>query len=138
MKIHLIYGKSDAGKTTTCRKLLKTLLAFGASLRFYETFGDSDFYALLTIGDKTVGIYSAGDEKSHLRYALNFGRERNCDVLVAVVSYYKHYSDLLDGMEEDKDYWWHTLEKGNDSADKRNYSNQIVLVLLNTIIGTNN
>lgn len=133
MKIHLIYGKSDAGKTTTCRKLLRTLMALNAAFRFYEAFGESDFQTMLTIDQKTICIYSAGDEKLHLNYALEFGKEKGCDILIAVVSCNKHYSASLKGYEEGKDFFWHILEKGADDSLKEMNSNKMVLELLKSI-----
>jgi len=133
MKLHLIYGEAYVGKTTTCHKLLKLLLTFGAILKIYEAFGDSDFQATLTIGSKTIGIYSAGDEKAHLRCALEFGRNNSCDILIGTVSYYKHYSELLQTFEEGKDLWWHTLNMGNTDSEKTKKSNDILINLLNAI-----
>ena len=138
MLLHLIYGESYVGKTTTCRKLLKALLVFDATVAVYEAFGKSDFRAKLTAGTKTIGIYSAGYNKGHLRRAMDFGRETECDIMIGAVNYHTHYNELLQDFKEGSNLWWHTLEMGNDTVDKQNYSNQIVLELLNAIIERNN
>lgn len=88
MLLHLIYGESNADKITICRKLLKALLVFDATVAVYEAFGKSDFRAKLTAGTKTIGIYSAGYNKGHLRRAMDFGRKTECDIMIGAVNYH--------------------------------------------------
>ena len=65
---------------------------------------------------------------------MDFGRKTECDIMIGAVNYHTHYNELLQDFKEGSNLWWHTLEMGNDTADKQNYSNQIVLELLNAII----
>lgn len=136
MKTFLIYGEKNAGKTTTCRRLLNTLRGLAQTVNFYEFFEWGDFKSILTINDKKVAIYSAGDEKYHLQAALDFGKAWECDVLVAVVSYRIHYNEPLEEMEAGKDFIWHTLEKGVDEKEMEINELRITLELLNKIATT--
>ncbi|MDE6049349.1 MAG: hypothetical protein K2G09_06620, partial [Paramuribaculum sp.] len=86
MKIYLIYGERDSGKTTTCAKILKSLIALGASVNSYETLRwKDDFKALTAFQGKTIGIYSPGDSKTQLQAAINMGKNKGCDILIATI-----------------------------------------------------
>ncbi len=135
MKIFLIYGEKDAGKTTTCQKILDWLNFKGWNQQAYQSFDKpsadwyGDFCVKGTFHDKAIAIYSAGDEKAHLSEALSFAHESPCcDILIATVRKGIHYIDpLTNHVNQSNDtVEWVTLEK--DSISKTMDENEEVLV----------
>lgn len=124
MKIILIYGEENAGKTTTCRKIFDWLNSHGWNQQKYQSFDkpSADWYGDFCVkgifNGKTVSIYSAGDERAHLRAALIFAHESPCsDILIATVRKGIHYiaplTTLVDKSNDTVE--WLTLKKGHTS-----------------------
>lgn len=131
MKIFLLYGEKDAGKTTTCRKLLKCIMALGGAIVSYDTFKwVKDFKCVTTFANKRIGIYSPGDEKSHLRDAISFGFEQKCDILVATVRKGISYNSALNEMDLENDCVWITLGKEATTNLQDSNENHIVIKLI--------
>ncbi|WP_300910254.1 hypothetical protein [Muribaculum intestinale] len=134
MKIYLIYGEKDAGKTTTCNKLLKCILSLGGTLKSYDTFDwAEDFKSVAEFEGKRIGIYSPGDERGHLSGAITLGVDNNCDILVATVRKGIAYNAPLQKMGEENPEKWITLVKGGTEAERDNYENRVVIGLLDNI-----
>lgn len=134
MKIYLIYGEKDAGKTTTCHKLLKCLLSLGGVLKFHETFAwENDFKSITEFEGKRIVIYSPGDDCGHLRDAIAFGTDNNFDILVATVRKGIAYSATLKEMDGSNSVEWITLHKGATDAEREHNENGIVLEQLDKI-----
>lgn len=134
MKIYLIYGEQDAGKTTACRKLYNCIISLGGVLKFYDTFKwENDFKCVTEFDGKRLGVYSPGDERGHLSDAIAFGNENNCDVLVAAVRKRIAYNAPLQEMGDTNSDKWLTLDKGVTEDERRWNVNRIVIALLNKI-----
>ncbi|MDE5829583.1 MAG: hypothetical protein K2H48_06315 [Duncaniella sp.] len=121
MKIFLIYGEQDAGKSTVCRRLFYALKGLDATVDYYERFEWGDFKAIQTLNGAKIAIYSAGDEKQHLLAARKFGQDKGCDVLISAVRYHTHYNETLEDLTCEKDFFWLTLDKGSDT-DEMNFN----------------
>ena len=136
MKTYLIYGEQNAGKSTTCRRLFSTLRGLDATVDYYERFEWGDFKAVLTLNGVKIAIYSAGDEKQHLKNAIVLANEKNCEILVAVVRSRTHYNETLQDLTCGEDFFWFTLETGDD-IDQININEfRMVINLLNEIVKT--
>ncbi len=134
MKIYLIYGEKDAGKTTACQKLLKCILSLGGKLKSYDTFTwNNDFKSVTEFESKRIGIYSPGDERGHLSEAITFGTDHNCDILVATVRKGIAYNAPLNEMSDSNSGEWITLHKGATDAELDYNENGIVIELLDRI-----
>lgn len=126
MKIILIYGEENAGKTTTCRKILDWLNSYGWNQQKYQSFDkpSADWYGDFCVkgifNGKTIAIYSAGDERAHLRAALIYANEPPiCDILIATVRKGIHYTAPLTTFvtQPNDTVLWLTLEKGCTSKE---------------------
>lgn len=133
MKIFLIYGEKDAGKSTSCSKILKLLSALGAKVKFYDTFSWGDFKALMTFENKLIGIYTPGDERAHLRESIAFGSDYDCDILVAPVRKGIAYNAPLEEISDKDVAEWITIAKGADSAEIEHLENGLAIDVLNKI-----
>lgn len=134
MEIKILYGEEGVGKSTTCRKLLKVLVALNARVLAYEEFEWGDFKATLLINGKRVSIYSAGDEKGHLRNAIEYGRNSKCALLVCCERKYIHWKETIEGLKDGEYHEWLTLESYKEMNEKDKQQNKIVLNILNSII----
>ena len=133
MKLLLIYGEQDAGKSTSCLRLYHTLKGLDATVEFYERFSWGDFKSVVTLNGSKIAIYSAGDEKQHLMNAIEFGQNQGCEVLVAVVRYKTHYNETLQELTCGEDFFWFTLDKGNDHNEMNRNESRMVMQLLDEI-----
>lgn len=134
MKIYLIYGERDSGKTNTCAKILKSLIALGASVNFYETFKwEGDFKTVTAFQGKTIGIYSPGDSKAQLQAAINMGKNKGCDILIATIRKNIAYKDVLEKCAARYPQEWMYIEKGNNENEMERIETQMALEMLNKI-----
>lgn len=134
MKIILIYGEQDAGKSTTCSKILKLLLALSAKIKSYDTFEWGDFKALVEFEDKLIGIYSPGDESAHLSEAINFGVSKECDFLIATVRKGIQYNAPLATIHADDSQEWQYLDKGSNETEKDRLENKLAILTIEKIL----
>lgn len=134
MEIKILYGEEGVGKSTSCRKLLKVLVALSAQVLVYEEFEWGDFKATLLINGKRVSIYSAGDEKGHLRNAIEYGRTSKCAFLLCCERSYIHWKETIEGLKDWETYDWLTLKAYEEMNEKDIQQNKIVINLLNSII----
>lgn len=139
MKILLIYGEKDAGKTTACHLLLNELKADSATCGLCDGIdgrpfaqGD-DFRAVLAYKGKTIGIFSAGDAKAYVAAAIDFGLQIKCDYLVATVRKGIHYNASLNRRAPGATCEWFELVKGNSPAEMTQNEVQIVKAIINKI-----
>ncbi|MDE7411368.1 MAG: hypothetical protein K2M94_04940 [Paramuribaculum sp.] len=139
MRILLIYGVMNAGKTTACHLLFNDLKAIGATCSQCDGIdgrsfmqGD-DFKALLMFRNKIVGIYSAGDGKDYVAAAIDFGLQNKCDYLVATVRKGIHYSASLNRRAPGDTCEWFELAKGNSPAEMTQYEAKIISSIIDNI-----
>lgn len=134
MKIYLIYGEQNVGKSTACRHLFSVMKGLDATVDFYERFEWGDFKAALTLNGVKTAIYSAGDEKHHLEDAIDFSAKRECEILVAVVRSRTHYNETLRDLTCGEDFFWFTLESGRDIEEMDANESRIVVNILKEIV----
>ena len=134
MRLLLIYGELDAGKSTTCLRLHKMLKGIDAIVDFYERFPWGDFKSVLKLHGTKIAIYSAGDEKQHLQNAIDFGNSQACDLLVAVVRTGTHYNETLADLTRGEDFEWFTLVKGINTDEVSLNETRMVIQLFNEIV----
>jgi len=79
MIIVLLIGKSNCGKTTTCKQLYQELISEHAKIQktTYKENG-GDFSCVLNYKEKIIAIKSAGDSRNRVREAL----KKQCDILI--------------------------------------------------------
>ena len=84
MKIIVLNGKAECGKTTVLKKLYAKLVA---SELFYQTFfhpeSRYDLSAIFEYSDKKLGITTLGDSKADLEKAFKIFIEQGCDLVVS-------------------------------------------------------
>lgn len=96
----------------------------------YGTFDWGDFYATLIFEGLKIAIYSAGDAKSLFKGGIDYGEEEGADILVGVLSKGKHYSEVLEGYEENKDYFWFHLPFEDEIEEKSINENHLIMRVL--------
>lgn len=85
MKIIILEGKDETGKSLTMNLVYAYLLNKGAYLIDYSkiTYGSPcDFEAILKYEEKSVAIYSLGDTKYQCANAVKSYEEKKIDVLI--------------------------------------------------------
>ena len=133
MKIFLVYGEKDAGKSTACSKILKLLSALSAKVKFYDTFSWGDFKTLVTLENKLIGIYTPGDERAHLREAIAFGYDNGCDILIAPVRKGIAYNAPLEEISDKDEAEWVEIAKGAVEDEMEHLENGLAIYILNKI-----
>lgn len=134
MKRYLIYGDSETGKSTCCRKLLGILHILGPDSEQYEYIDWWDFKTVITISSVKIAIYSAGDDKWHLSAALDYAIQNQCDVLVATVRKGIQYKSALNGLVEGTDYEWLVVSPFSNTKMQKEEENRIVKDLITKIL----
>ena len=133
MRLILIYGEKDAGKSTTCANLLKSLRELGCYVKSHKTFSLSDFSAVIEFRKNTIGIYSAGDAKDYLSGAIAFGKTNHCDILIATVRKGIAYKATLKDAGVDNSCQWISLEKGNSNIELTANENDAIAKILDIL-----
>lgn len=133
MKIFLIYGEKDAGKSSACAKILRLLTGLDSKVNFYSTFEWGDFKALVKFDNRAIAIYSPGDESAHVSEAIDFGSSNNCDILIATVRRGIAYNAPLRNIPAGSDYEWIELSKGVDEVEMEHLENGIAIDVCNKI-----
>ncbi|MDE5745847.1 MAG: hypothetical protein K2H84_09390 [Paramuribaculum sp.] len=119
MKILLIYGEQDAGKSTVCKRVYCALKSLGAIVERYERFPWGDFKAILVVNGYKIGIYSAGDSKQLILEARQFGEENGCDILIGAVRYHTHYNEIYSDLTCNEHFFWFEFEKGQVTDEEK-------------------
>lgn len=134
MKIILIYGEKDAGKTTTCRRIHDWLKAQGWNQSSYAKIENpadgwfNDFKVKGVHKKKTIAIYSPGDDCGHVREALSFAQELpSCDVLIATIRKGIHYTQPLAAVANSPQHTIisFTLAKGTTISEKSQFEDEL-------------
>lgn len=88
MKVVILHGKHNCGKTTTINKLFDKLIANGASFvePKKELPGRDDFECVLKYNGKTIALFSLGDYMFAIGAAVGYYTRAKCDVLVVAHS----------------------------------------------------
>ena len=84
MKIIVIKGKKNIGKTTTIRHIFETLIDKKAVVKDFEPIGHwyNDFFATLEYKGKTIVINSLGDLIDTVRGGRKIAIDNNADILI--------------------------------------------------------
>ncbi len=84
MKIIMLYGPSESGKTTTINmvyeKLKKDSLSENVSPR--EVIEDRDFKAIIRYKGQTIAFFSRGDYSREVNWIMTDYDKQKCDVLI--------------------------------------------------------
>ena len=130
MRLILIYGEQGAGKTTACVKIMKILHTLDAQVLLYSEMFDEDFKAVVRYAGKRIAIYSPGDECAHLKEAIQFGDDNQCDCLIAAVRKGTHYNTVLPEPTDDDRPDWIELDASDSLDDKILKQNEVVLEII--------
>lgn len=83
MKIIVLNGKANCGKTTVLKKLYAKLVANNLFLQIYFRQESAyDLSAIFEYGIKKVGITTLGDGESELKKAFDIFTKESCDLVV--------------------------------------------------------
>lgn len=143
MEIYLIYGEENVGKTTTCRKILDWLDAHNWKQITYGSIENpaegwiGDFKAKGVINDKTVAVYSPGDDCGHIREAISFGLQLPCsDILIATVRKGIHYHKPLEHFKNSPEHTinWLTLHRCANAAEQHSQEEELTKQITDKII----
>lgn len=88
MKVVILHGKHNSGKTTTFNHLYDRLLEDGATEiePKKELPGKDDFECILKYKGKKIALFSLGDYMFAVGYAVGYYTRAECDVLVVAHS----------------------------------------------------
>ena len=88
MKVVILHGKHNSGKTTTFNHLYEELLSRKAEVceSKRELPGRDDFECVLKYNDKKIALFSLGDYMFAIGSAVGYYTRANCDVLVVAHS----------------------------------------------------
>jgi hypothetical protein len=153
MKIIIIRGKINSGKTTTSglvySELVKTAekqhtfngkLVTENSLKYNVKNAVIDFTSILVVGKLKVGVISAGDIAKDLKKNIKIMISLNIDILVCSARSKNQkgsaYKMILDDFSKEhtiiKELW---TEYSNDSEQKNNIKMETVKEIMNLING---
>ena len=83
MKIIVLYGKANCGKTSVLKKLYAKLVASSIFRQIYfQQEGLYDLSAIFKCDVKKIGITTLGDGETELQNAFNLFIKENCDLVV--------------------------------------------------------
>lgn len=85
MKVILIQGRVNAGKTTLCNKIKTYLQTTTKETELLPPNGD-DFYHKYVIDNKTIIVVSASDDKNIIKKLKKiFNENQDCDIFITVI-----------------------------------------------------
>lgn len=123
MKLILLKGKDDSGKTTTAAFVHDELLKKGAYKKYYKELHEDykrgekgwDFRSELEFEDKIIHIISRGDERNYFNDHIfpQYDRTTNVDVLILCVRIDEKDARISNSMEE------FVMNKFSNIIDKR-------------------
>ena len=109
---------------------MKILHTLDAQVLLYSEMFDEDFKAVVRYAGKRIAIYSPGDECGHLKEAIQFGNDKDCDCLIAAVRKGTHYNTVLPEPAEDNRPDWIELDISEDLSDKILKVNEVALEII--------
>ncbi len=115
MKIIVVKGNPNSGKTTSIRLVYDMLLYFGAEIEKPRSSGKTytDFDTELLYKEKRIAISSAGDVLKNIHKTIN--RHKGCDILVTASRNFKQSS--LDSIFAQYDVKYIKKEKRGDEEN---------------------
>lgn len=84
MKVILIQGRVNAGKTTLCNVIKTSLQKKGTEEQLY-TPTERDFYNQYKINDKTIIVVSASDRSDLIKKLKRIVDKNECDIVITAV-----------------------------------------------------
>ena len=96
MKIILLQGPSNCGKTETFIKLREKLLNDYHGEELYHSENKRDFESVIKCNEKQIGLFSMGD----LKWWINWAVVKYAGVDVLVIAESNHFADSLLNEEE--------------------------------------
>ena len=128
-KMYLLRGAANKGKTTTLINLAVQLLTkFPEKLIYFEKMGEVDYVAVWRKGDKTLGIYSGGDNKWVVFRNLGILHNWSCNYIVGTVRTYggschtaEAYNHLFNNQDQskEKEIIWIDKTAANDKDNNQ-------------------
>ncbi|GHU59639.1 hypothetical protein FACS189444_5300 [Spirochaetia bacterium] len=85
MKIIVLTGKQDHGKTATLHFVYEKLVVSGGKPTCFERVGGPtcrDFCDVVMYRDIKIAVFTAGDIKDHIEKAMKLGEQKGCFVLI--------------------------------------------------------
>ncbi len=83
MKIIVLNGKANCGKTSALKKLYAKLVASSIFRQtFFQQEGLYDLSAMFEYGDKKIGITTLGDGETELKRAFDIFIKESCDLVI--------------------------------------------------------
>ena len=70
MKVLIIFGVGNSGKTSSIKQIYNDLMAAGAKEKYFDKDNKKDFLAILEYQDKIITINSAGDNDGEVANGL--------------------------------------------------------------------
>ena len=115
MKIIVVKGNPNSGKTTSIRLVYDILLYLGAEIDIARKYGKThiDFDTELLYNGKRIAICSAGDVLKNIHKTIN--RHEGCDILVTASRNFKQSS--LDSIFAQYDVKYIKKEKRGDEEN---------------------
>lgn len=101
IKIIVLQGKSNIGKTTVITKLYQKLCATYKRVAYFAENQDGDFSAIFDINKHIIGITSIGDRKKDLIHPFKIFDKFNSELVVACC-HKKRGKDSSKGFIEEK------------------------------------
>ncbi|MEI6142551.1 MAG: AAA family ATPase [Mariniphaga sp.] len=90
MKIIMLIGKPNCGKTTTCRLLYQELESWSSIRKSTYNKEGGDFSCSLNFNHKDIFIKSAGDSRKRIHDAL----EKRCNIVICTCR--ANFTDVID------------------------------------------
>jgi len=122
MKLIILRGQRDAGKTTTCGMIYSDLLSktteahqyngikqTGDARRYHDNGALVDFTAVITVAKLKIGIISAGDDDDPLKLAIEVMIIAKVDVLICCTRTHKRKGSSYLMIEKDYSKTYDTL-----------------------------
>lgn len=122
-KIICLQGKYDSGKTSTMKRLVKTLLQTykdnckdGLEYLFDDFYGVDFVRIIENVNGKKVGINSRGDEWKFIKRWLEILAKNKCDIIFCTCHSYGKTEEVIQDFGKSKKYEVIFVKKGRETV----------------------
>ena len=122
-KIICLQGRYDSGKTSTMKRLVKTLVqTYTINVKedienLFDDIYDIDFVRIIkNVNGKKVGINSRGDEWKFIKRWLEILYENKCDIIFCTCHSYGKTEEVIQDFGKSKKYEVIFVKKGRETV----------------------
>lgn len=134
-KIICLQGRYDSGKTSTMKRLVKTLVqTYKLNVKedvdylFDDIYGIDFVRIIKNVNGKKVGINSRGDEWNFIKRWLEILYENKCDIIFCTCHSYGKTEEVIQAFGKSKKYEVIFVKKGREPAVSKQKSAEEIAI----------